>query len=330
MDSLLYGIISTVIKTFKWIKFLSFSIKLKMKRRNLLKTIALGVTAIPMTPLLASATQKKEATIKFSLNTSTLRGQKLDLLQLIEIAAKAGYDGIELWISELESYLSSGKSLINLKKVFEDAKIIPVNAIGFAPWMAQDAAKSKAGFEQMEKEMGMLAEIGCKRIAAPAIGATDPIDLLAAGEQYAKLLELGRKTGVMPHLEFWGAYAPFHHLGQTLATASAANDPDARILADVFHLFRGGSGFEGLKLINGNAIEVFHMNDFTSKPRLDQKDSDRVYPGDGIAPMKEIAATLKAMGGDKFMSLELFNEAYWAQDAQEVANTGLKKMKQFF
>lgn len=301
-----------------------------MKRRNLLKSIALSATVLPLTPALASNTQKKEATIQFSLNTSTLRGQKLSLSKIIEIAAKAGYDGIELWISEMEAYIQSGKSLASLKQLFSDAKIIPVNAIGFAPWMAQEVAKSKAGFEQMEKEMGMLSEIGCQRVAAPAIGATDPIDLLAAGEQYAQLIALGRKTGVMPQLEFWGSFTPFHHLGQTLATAAAANDPDARILPDVYHLFRGGSGFEGLKLVNGDAIEVFHMNDFTSKPRLEQKDSDRVYPGDGIGPLKEIAATIKAMGGHKFMSLELFNETYWAQDAQEVANTGLKKMKQFF
>lgn len=301
-----------------------------MKRRKLLKSIALGATALPITTVLASSTQKKEATIKFSLNTSTLRGQKLDLPQIIEIAAKAGYDGIELWIVEIEAYLKTGKSLASLKKLFSDAKIIPINAIGFAPWMAQDLAKSKAGFEQMEKEMSMLADIGCPRVAAPAIGATDPIDLLAAGEQYAKLIALGRKTGVMPQLEFWGSFAPFHHLGQALATAAAANDPDARILPDIYHLFRGGSGFEGLKLVNGNAIEVFHMNDFSTKPRLEQKDSDRIYPGDGIAPLKEVAAPLKAMGGIKYLSLELFNETYWAQDAQEVANTGLKKMKQFF
>ncbi|WP_192346097.1 sugar phosphate isomerase/epimerase [Algoriphagus sp. Y33] len=302
-----------------------------MKRRNLLKSIALGATVLPLAPVLASTTQKKEATIQFSLNTSTLRGQKLNLRQIIEIAAKSGYDGIELWISELETYLSTGKSLASLKKLLEDAKIIPVNAIGFAPWMAQDETKSKVGFDQMEKEMGMLAEIGCKRIAAPAIGATDPVDLLAAGEQYAKLLTVGRKTGVMPQLEFWGAFPPFHHLGQALATAAAANDADARILPDIYHLFRGGSGFEGLKMVNGNAIEVFHLNDFTdTKPRLEQNDSDRIYPGDGIAPLKEVATLLKAMGGTKFVSLELFNETYWAQDAQEVANTGLKKMKQFF
>jgi hypothetical protein len=33
------------------------------------------------------------------------------------------------------------------------------------------------------------------------------------------------------------------------------------------------------------------------------------------------------MGGTKVLSLELFNETYWKQDALQVANTGLQKMK---
>ena len=48
----------------------------------------------------------------------------------------------------------------------------------------------------MEKEIGVLAELGCTRVAAPAIGAETPLDLLRAGERYKKLLELGRKIGV--------------------------------------------------------------------------------------------------------------------------------------
>jgi len=33
------------------------------------------------------------------------------------------------------------------------------------------------------------------------------------------------------------------------------------------------------------------------------------------------------MGGTKVLSLELFNETYWKQDALQVAKTGLQKMK---
>ncbi len=228
----------------------------------------------------------------------------------------------------MESFLKEGGSLAQIKKTLRDNNLEAFSAIGFAKWMAQDEATSKAGFEQMEREMNMLAEIGCTRIAAPAIGTVAPVDPLEAGEKYARLLELGRKTGVMPQLEFWGAYKPFYHLSQALAVAAAANDPDARLLPDIYHLFRGGSGFEGLKLINGNAIEIFHLNDYVSDiPREQQEDKDRVYPGDGASPIKEIMETLTAMGGTKILSLELFNPALWEMDALEVASTGLAKMK---
>jgi sugar phosphate isomerase/epimerase len=44
--------------------------------------------------------------------------------------------------------------------------------------------------------------------------------------------------------------------------AAAANDPDVKILGDVYHMFKGGSGFNGLKMIRGNILEMMHMNDF--------------------------------------------------------------------
>lgn len=300
-------------------------------RRKALKTIALSSILASAPVALTKAEEKKPSSIKFSLNTSTIRGQKLSLSQMIQVAAKAGYDGIELWIMELNQYLESGKSLSSLKKELDDAGIKAVNAIGFATWMAQDAEKSKKGFEQIEHEMNQLAEIGCVRVAAPAIGAEVPVDLFEAGEKYAKLLDLGRKTGCMPQLEFWGAFPPFYQLGQALAVAAIANDPDARLLPDVYHLFRGGSGFDGLKLVSGNAIEVFHLNDFSDTlPREQQEDKHRIFPGDGVAPLKEIAKTLTEMGGEKTLSLELFNPSLYEMDAQFVADTGLAKMKQFF
>ena len=255
-------------------------------------------------------------------------GQKPGLKGYLDIAAKAGYDGVELWIRDIQEYISSGNSLTELKKYISDSGLRFENAIGFAPWMVDDDEKRKGGFQQMEKEMGLLAELGCTRIAAPAAGVNAPLDLFKAGERYKSLLDLGRKTGVMPQLEFWGAFPYFHHLGQVLMVAAVADDPDARILPDVYHLFRGGSGYDGLKMLNGNLIEIFHMNDFVdSIPREKQEDKDRVYPGDGAAPMKKIIADLKSIGGNKVLSLELFNQNYWKEDALSVAIRGLDKMK---
>jgi 2-keto-myo-inositol isomerase len=302
-----------------------------INRRTLIKSLALGATTLPLTAAFAATSPKEKTKFLFSLNTSTIRGQKLSLPQLIELAARAGYDGFEPWMMEVQGYLETGKSIASLKKLASDAGLQFFDCIGFPTWMSQDAEKSKTGFIQMEKEMGVLAELGCPRVAAPAIGTEAPLDLLQAGEKYKRLLDLGRKTGVMPQLEFWGAYPSFHHLGQAMMVAAAADDKDAKILADVYHLFRGGSGFEGMKMLDGHAIDIFHMNDVPADiPRLEQQDKDRVFPGDGAAPLKELSEVLKSKGGQIILSLELFNPTYYAMDAEYVITTGLNKMKQFF
>lgn len=298
-------------------------------RRNAIG--ALGLTAGLIATggaLEASPKKKKQSQFSFCLNTSTIMGQKPGLIGYLDIAAKAGYDGVELWIRDTQEYIGAGNSVAGLKKYIGDSGLKFENAIGFAPWMVDDDVKRKAGMEQMEQEMELLASLGCRRVAAPAAGVTAPLDLFKAGERYKALLDLGRKTGVMPQLEFWGAFHFFHHLGQVLMVAAVANDSDARILPDVYHLFRGGSGYDGLKMLNGTAVEIFHMNDFVSDiPREKQEDKDRVYPGDGAAPMKQILTDLKNMGGNKVLSLELFNQNYWKEDALTVAKTGLEKMK---
>jgi 2-keto-myo-inositol isomerase len=301
-----------------------------MKRREVIAGLGLA-TGLTLAPNLSFSNQKKSPPqFKFCLNSSTIRGQKPTVPQTIDIAAKAGFDSMELWVGDIKEYKTQGNSLKSLKKLLDDSKITVEDAIGFAPWMVEDEQQREAGFKQMKEEMELMSELGCKRIAAPSSGVKPdvPLDLFKVGERYKKLLDLGRQTGVMPLLEFWGGSPVFYHFGQALMSAAAANDPDVKILPDVYHLFRGGSGFDCLKMVDGKLIDVIHINDYPSDvAREQQNDSHRVYPGDGAAPIKQILTDLKAMGGVKVLSLELFNRDYWQKDALTVAKTGCDKMK---
>jgi 2-keto-myo-inositol isomerase len=299
-----------------------------MNRRNVLQTLT-ATSALPLLgPAAIAQEKKKKSKFRFSLNTSTISGQKLGIEKYIDIAARAGYECIEPWMGDLKAYVANGGSLRALKKRLDDSHLTAVNAIGFAPWMTDDDEQRKAGFKQMREEMEMLTGLGCTRIAAPSAGVKNPNpDLFKVGERYQELVALGKETGVKPQLEFWGA-SVFYHMGQAMMAVAVANDPDVRILADVYHLYRGNSGFENLKMVDGNLIEIFHMNDYPGDiPREKMEDKDRVYPGDGIAPLKQIIADLRNMEGEKILSLELFNREYWKQDPLQVAKTGLQKMK---
>ena len=300
-----------------------------MNRRQTIKTISVAAGfSLVSQPVFSR--QAKTSQFKFCLNTSTIRGQKPGLKKYIEIATRAGYDSLELWVMDVKAYKEDGGSMPALKKYIQDNNVTIEDAIGFAPWMVDDEKQRTSGFEQMKMEMELMAEVGCTRIAAPPAGVKPDVqlDLFNVGERYKALIELGRKTGVMPQLEFWGPSPVFYHFGQALMAAAAANDPDVKILPDVYHLFRGGSGFDSLKMMNGNLIDIIHMNDFPADvPREKQNDGHRVYPGDGAAPLKQILTDLANMGGVKVLSLELFNEEYWKGDALAVAKTGLEKMK---
>jgi 2-keto-myo-inositol isomerase len=302
-----------------------------ISRREALKGLVLltGATFLGKEKV-AGNTVTPEGNFSYCLNTSTISGQKSGFLKEFEITAKAGYDGIEIWVRDLEKYVQEGGSLKDLKKYAEDLGLVIENAIGFAQWAVDDETTRKAGMEQLKREMEMLAQIRCKRIAAPPAGATSPplLDLFEVAKRYRQVLELGDQTGVLPQLEIWGPSANLYHISQALFVASATGHPKACILPDVYHMFRGGSPYESLKLMSGSTVEMFHFNDFTGTiQREEQKDSDRVFPGDGVAPFNQIIKYLTESGGKKVLSLELFNPGYWKKDALEVAKTGLKKMK---
>ncbi|MEP7141239.1 MAG: TIM barrel protein [Ferruginibacter sp.] len=301
-----------------------------LNRRDLLKLSATLAAGALIPGAVRAAVTAPIGSFRFCLNTSTISGQNPGLLRMIEIASRAGYDGMELWINDIKEYLKRGNSIQSLASFLSSKNIVVEDAISFTGWMVDDEEKRKAALTELEEEMKIVAALGCRRIAAPPAGVdkSEPIDFQKAGARYHEILELGRKYKVMPQLEFWGASGTLYNFSQALAIAAAANDRDARILPDIYHLFRGGSGFEGLNLVNGKVIEIIHMNDYpASKPVNEQTDSDRVYPGDGAAPLKKVLRDLKAMGGIKVLSLELFNKNYWAQDAVVVAKTGLQKMK---
>ena len=267
---------------------------------------------------------------RFCLNTSTIRGQKLSLVEEIEIAAKAGYSGIEPWIREIRQYQEAGGKLRDLKGRIADAGLTVESAIGFASWIVDDDQKRSQGLETAKQDMELVRQIGGSRIAAPPVGATTQKDLnlFKAAERYRALLELGEKTGVTPQVEVWGFSKSLSRLGETAFVAIESGHKDACLLPDVYHIYKGGSDFTGLKLLSAQAIQVFHLNDYPADPPRDKiGDRDRVMPGDGIAPLTKILRDLCAAGSRPVLSLELFNPGYWKQDPLTVAKIGLNKMK---
>jgi len=269
---------------------------------------------------------------RYCLNTSTIRGQKLGLAKEIGIAAQAGYTGIEPWIQTIQDYVKSGGRLQDIRTQIADRGLTIEGAISFPRWIVDDDTVRAEAVEQVKREMDLLAQIGGKRIAAPPAGANAPnapnLDLLKAAERYRALLDLGDRTGITPMLELWGPSKNLHRLGECMFVVIESGHPKAGLLGDVYHIYKGGSDLNGLKMISAAAMPVLHMNDYPADPPRERiADRDRIMPGDGIAPLTQILRDLRDKGGQTVLSLELFSQAYWEKDALEVARTGLAQMK---
>ncbi len=300
-------------------------------RRDWLKGAAmLGAASLGPSALVAAPPRSPRDSFTFCFNTSTIRGQKRPLPEVVDIVAKAGYQAIEPWINEIDRYVQEGGNLKDLAKRIRDHGLTVEDAIGFPTWVVDDDAKRKQGLEEARRCMDLVLQLGGKRLAAPPAGATDQanLNLLKAAERYRALLEVGDKMGVVPQVEVWGFSKALGRLGETALVAVESGHPRACILPDVYHLYKGGSDFLGLHLLSPDAIQIFHLNDYPKNPtRAKIADRDRVYPGDGIAPWKTIFQGLRAAGFHGVLSLELFNPEYYKQDPLEVAKTGLAKMK---
>jgi sugar phosphate isomerase/epimerase len=182
----------------------------------------------------------------------------------------------------------------------------------------------------MKREMNLLAEIGCKRTAAPPMGATEsaPIELKRVAERYRAVLELGEQTGVMPQLEMWGFSKNLNRVSDVLYVAAESAHPSSRLLLDVYHIYKGESSLESLPLVGKAGLEIFHVNDYPSELEPSKiVDADRIYPGDGVAPIKKILKSLKRDDKPIILSFEVFNKLYYSQDPLKVAQTAFKKMK---
>ena len=268
---------------------------------------------------------------RYALNPPTVRGYGLSLKEQVRLAIEAGFEGLEPWLKDAHAAKASGE-FADAVKMARDGGLQFVNGIAFGAWVDEDPAKRAAGLEETKRDMALLAEMGCPCIAASMFGShkagTSVLPLEVIAERYAAVCDLGKAMGVRPLLEYWGHSVNLHTPEDALWVASHAGRANAGVLADVYHTYRGGGRFESFRFFSPATLPVLHMNDYPSEPSAEKlTDADRVWPGDGRAPWREIFAALDEAGANPWLSIELFNPNYWKTTPLDTMRTAIMKMK---
>ena len=124
--------------------------------------------------LAVTAPADASESFRYCLNTGTIRGQKLPVTEEVDIAAAAGYQAIELWVSELEDFVRQGGRLPDLKKRIADSGLNFESTIGFGEWMSEASEHSPQAVEAWKRHFDLVAQLGGRRfalaLAAPFVG----------------------------------------------------------------------------------------------------------------------------------------------------------------
>jgi 2-keto-myo-inositol isomerase len=189
---------------------------------------------------------------------------------------------------------------------------------------------------EQRRRMRQAADLGAQHIQVVPQPRREwsEFDLKWAADRYRELLEIGlNEFNINPAMVFVEFLPGVRRMGQAAAIAIDADHPRAKIIPDVFHMYIGDSGFHGLKHLRGDFIAIFSINDAPGDVTREQlvamgtreSDARRIYPGDGVLPLKQILRDLRDIEYRGAVSLELYNPQYHQQDLLEVARTGLAK-----
>lgn len=254
---------------------------------------------------------------------------KADLATDIRVAGQAGFQVVELWAAKLDEFLES-HSLEDLARHLAEAgvKAHAINSIEKITF--RDAAGRAEVLERCRQLSQYAQGIGCPWIVVvPGPLPEGTLWHEVREETVAVLRELAAIA--QPHrvklaFEFLGfPWCSVRTLTEAWAIVVATDRPNVGVVLDTCHFYAGGSSLAGIGAVSPARLAVLHINDVEDVPLEQITDAHRVFPGDGVIPLKDIVRELRTIGYRGVCSVELFRPEYWERDPLEVAREAKEK-----
>jgi len=277
---------------------------------------------------------------KLTLHSITIRHCK-ELERKFEIAAECGYAGLDLEETDVLRYLDQGHSKDDLARLCTGYNLVVTHNgylsdfqfIEGPPVVCRFTREETDRVEDLKKETDALFE-HCQALNCKNVLVLSSIERSGTIEQAASdlrdLSDWAGKYKLNLAYEFMGFANQIKELSMSWEIISKTNRDNVGLCLDSFHIYRGKSKIEDISMIPKDKILFVHLNDAKARPIEQLGDYDRVYPGDGVLPVKEVLQALSDISYDGYYSIEIYNEDYWKEDPKDVALKAKEKTENLF
>jgi 2-keto-myo-inositol isomerase len=240
-----------------------------------------------------------------------------DVKKDIELVKNSGFDGYEMWVEKLTSYLPQG-SKEELRKLVEDAGIkVPAFCfVGDFPDMGIHTAEPESARQIFE----VLSAIGCDvgiYVVDPHEGMSRDEAMQKACQKVQGVADIAKDYGTKLAIEFIYTIHYMKSLADAIELMERSGRDNVGISLDTFHFYIGASNLEDIARIPKGKLYGVHANSCPDLPKDQMTDKDRVPPGKGVLPYAEILDACKAQGYDAHLSVEILHDDYWKMSPED-------------
>ena len=254
-------------------------------------------------------------TRKLALHTWTL--DTTPLADLLRIARAAGWHAGEL---RRLDFIRAGERGETAAQVIDLVKAsgLPVACVGVEPgWLWGRGAERARLLSVFAEQCERARTLGAATVMSPVDRGRG--DVGEAATSVREVGDIAARHGVKLAVEFNCLAEQINTLERMREVMTRAAHPACGLLLDTYHLGRSGADLRAIEDVPAEEIAYVQYSDVPRTGLEPGKALDRLPPGQGAVPFKEIFGVLAGKQYAGYLSYEAPNLSAWTRPATDVA-----------
>lgn len=255
------------------------------------------------------------------------RPRQDDVVARIHAAARAGYDGIGIYVGAWESLRDDPAAVERVDAALAETGLVIANIEVARGWASPDRPD-----ETCQRTEALAYEIadhwGCRYLQV--IGNYTGT-LVEAAVGFGSLCDRAGEHGLLVGLEWVPSMTNIETAATAVQIVLDADRPNGGLCFDSWHLTRSTNNLDDLRSMPGEKVVATQWSDGTVLPQnpdyLQDCLTNRVPPGDGEFRLVEMARILAEIGSEAPVGIEVCSSSLWAAPVDEAARLSADGMR---